>query len=62
MTARLFTAWVLAIPARLHHAALRIRLRLLQIALHDAVQTNNHETARRIAPQEASLRAQIGGL
>jgi hypothetical protein len=36
-----------------------IRLRALQIALHDADVTNNRELARRIAPQEALLRSEL---
>jgi hypothetical protein len=58
-TARLFTDWILSIPGRMHMTALRIRLRLLQIALHDAEITGNTETARSIAPTEARLRAQL---
>lgn len=59
MMARLFTAWVLGIPARLHMTVLLIRLRLLQIALHDAAATGNRETWHRVAPHEARLRASI---
>lgn len=40
----------------------RIRLRVLQIALHDADITGNRELARRIAPQEALLRAELESL
>lgn len=58
-TARLFADWMLGIPGRLHMTALRIRLRLLQIALNDAAATGNQEAWHRIAPQETRLRAQL---
>jgi hypothetical protein len=39
-----------------------VRLRLLQIALHDADLVGNREAARRIAPQEARMRAELESL
>lgn len=36
-----------------------VRLRLLQIALHDAECVGNTTTARRLAPEEACLRAEL---
>jgi hypothetical protein len=39
-----------------------IRLRLLQIALHDATETGNTDYARRIAPEECRLRAELTSL
>ncbi len=39
-----------------------VRLRLLQIALHDAEETGNYVVARRLAPQEACLRAELASL
>lgn len=60
--ARLFSDWVLGIPGRLHRRALLVRLRLLQVMLDDARKTDNHEAARRIAPQEVKLRGQLGEL
>lgn len=48
--------------AALECFARRLRLRLIQIALHDAELTGNDNVARRLAPEEARMRAELGGL
>lgn len=48
--------------ARVYYLLLRVRLRILQIILHDADLTNNRDLARRVAPKEAMLRAELESL
>jgi hypothetical protein len=51
-----------AMIAAITRAGRLIRLRLLQIALSDAEYVGNTEYARRIAPEECRLRAELTSL